>query len=43
MKEHAFLPVLPNAVQSAVSQVLEVGSRLQPMVRLDAIRDNVTR
>ncbi len=30
MKEHAFLPVLPDSVQSAVSQVLEVGSRVQP-------------
>jgi len=30
MKEHAFLPVLPDSVQSAISQVLEVGSRVQP-------------
>jgi len=30
MKEHTFLPVLPDPVQSVVSQVMEVGSRVQP-------------
>ena len=30
MKEHTLLPVLPDSVQSTVSQVLEVGSRVQP-------------
>jgi formate dehydrogenase major subunit len=30
MRERTFLPVLPDSVQSAVSQVLGVGSRVQP-------------
>jgi formate dehydrogenase major subunit len=30
MRERTFLPVLPSSVQSAVSQVLGVGSRVQP-------------
>ena len=30
MKERTLLPVLPDSVQSTVSQVLEVGSRVQP-------------
>src|SRR5947208_4753390 len=30
MKERTLLPVLPDSVQSAVSQVMEIGSRVQP-------------
>src|SRR5207302_1759462 len=30
MKERTLLPVLPDSVQSTVSQVMEVGSRVQP-------------
>src|SRR2546423_10074832 len=30
MKERTLLPLLPNSVQSTISQVMEVGSRVQP-------------
>jgi len=30
MQKRTFLPVLPGSVQSAVSQVLEIGSKVQP-------------